>query len=135
MLLFPVFQWAKYGNNFAVTPSTTTISVDTPLLFTNQMFQSRKEIQKTHLTLVSSHLKQANKKKQLNSNPFFLCMLRQTKRISQLMFNWPKRYLQAGQYPSEPDTQVFPVTEEEDDSQYQRRKRSLSRKASNRLTS
>ncbi|KAM9339586.1 collagen alpha-1(XII) chain [Symphorus nematophorus] len=40
-----------------------------------------------------------------------------------------------GRYPSEPDTQVVPVTEEEDVSQNQRRKRSLSRKASNWLTS
>ncbi|XP_053193439.1 collagen alpha-1(XII) chain [Scomber japonicus] len=40
-----------------------------------------------------------------------------------------------GQYPSEPDTQVVPVPEEEDDWQNRRRKRSLSRKASNRLTS
>ncbi|XP_071323618.1 collagen alpha-1(XII) chain isoform X2 [Trachinotus anak] len=40
-----------------------------------------------------------------------------------------------GQYPPEPDTQVVPVPEEEELLQNQRRKRSLSRKASNRLTS
>ncbi|XP_056260514.1 collagen alpha-1(XII) chain isoform X3 [Seriola aureovittata] len=40
-----------------------------------------------------------------------------------------------GQYPPEPDTRVEPEPEEDEVSQYQRRKRSLSRKASNRLTS
>ncbi|XP_035534688.1 collagen alpha-1(XII) chain isoform X2 [Morone saxatilis] len=40
-----------------------------------------------------------------------------------------------GQYPPEPDTRVVPVPEEDDVLQNQRRKRSLSRKASNRPTS
>ncbi|XP_038582153.1 collagen alpha-1(XII) chain isoform X2 [Micropterus salmoides] len=40
-----------------------------------------------------------------------------------------------GQYPPEPDTRVAPVPEEEELSQNQRRKRSLSRKASSRPTS
>ncbi|XP_051264917.1 collagen alpha-1(XII) chain isoform X5 [Dicentrarchus labrax] len=40
-----------------------------------------------------------------------------------------------GQYPPEPDTRVVPVPEEEDVLQNQRRKRSLSRKASDRPTS
>ncbi|XP_027134926.1 collagen alpha-1(XII) chain isoform X15 [Larimichthys crocea] len=40
-----------------------------------------------------------------------------------------------GQYPPEPDTRVVPVPEEDDELQNQRRKRSLSRKASNRPSS
>ncbi|GAA6231691.1 collagen alpha-1(XII) chain-like isoform X1 [Lates japonicus] len=40
-----------------------------------------------------------------------------------------------GQYPPEPNSRVAPVPEEDEVSQNQRRKRSLSRKASNRLTS
>ncbi|XP_076612407.1 collagen alpha-1(XII) chain isoform X2 [Chaetodon auriga] len=40
-----------------------------------------------------------------------------------------------GQFPPEPDTRVVPVPEEDDVSQNRRRKRSLSRKASNLLTS
>ncbi|XP_040920044.1 collagen alpha-1(XII) chain isoform X3 [Toxotes jaculatrix] len=40
-----------------------------------------------------------------------------------------------GQYPPEPDTRVVPVPEEDQVSQNRRRKRSLSRKAPNRLTS
>uniref|UniRef100_UPI0037E99097 collagen alpha-1(XII) chain n=1 Tax=Semicossyphus pulcher TaxID=241346 RepID=UPI0037E99097 len=40
-----------------------------------------------------------------------------------------------GQFPPDPNTRVVPVPEEEDLSENQRRKRSLSRKVSNRLTS